>query len=70
MNTSGLTFMHAFMIPWPDKKSNLLLIFTFYAISQVSSFRFHITWLTALNVIAIRVQRHTNVSKQDDVGLP
>ena len=68
-------------------KLNLLLIFTFYKISQVSIFNFHLAWLffqifwiksditqcleqakrqiSALNVMAIRVQRHTNVSKQE-----
>ena len=49
-------------------KLNLLLMFTFYIISQVSIFNFHLTLLvcqiSALNVIWIRVQRHTNVSKQ------
>ena len=67
-------------------KLNLLLIFTFYIISQVSIFNFHLTWLvfqifciksditygleqpkrqiSALNVMAIRVKRHANVSKQ------
>ena len=28
-----------------DQKLNLLLIFTFYFISQVSIFNFHLTWL-------------------------
>ena len=35
-----------------------------YVFSQVSIFSFHITWLTVLNVIAIRVQRHTNVENK------
>ena len=34
-----------FMVPWIDQKWNLFLIFTFYIISQVSIFNFHLTWL-------------------------
>ena len=33
------------MIPWTNRKLNLLLLFTFYIISQVSIFYFHLTWL-------------------------
>ena len=74
------------MIPWTDQKLNLLLIFTFYIIRQVTIFNFYLTWqvfqifwiksnitegleqpkrqILTLNVMAIRVQRHANVSKQ------
>ena len=35
-----------FMIPWTFQKLNLLLIFTFYIISQVSIFNFQLRWIS------------------------